>query len=277
MVAFQQKDIDDLSIGEALRLAREERGETIEDVERLTHVGKKYVTALESNDLKSLPEPVYAKKFVKALAKHYGIDPESAAENLLREMAVSVDPAATSRPVNFVEGRSLVASPILFKSVALGVAFLAIIGYFAYSVSAILKPPSVTLYSPHDDQVFSTSRVFIEGLTEPEVDLSVNGEPVLIEADGSFKDALNLPPGVSHLRIIAKKRHSREREILLKVVVEDLTTDAPEGTEDASATQEPEPEPAVAAPAPKPVVKESAPEPEPEPVPAPATSTSPTF
>lgn len=269
MVAFQQKDLDDRSIGEALRAAREERGESVEDVERLTHVGKKFVHALESNDLKKLPEPVYAKKFVKALAKHYGIDPEAASDALLKEMAVSVEAPARGRPVNFVEGRSLVASPILFKSAALGVVFLAIIGYFAYSVNAILKPPKVTLYSPHDDQVFADNRVVIEGLTEPEVDLFVNSEPVLIEADGSFKDMLNLPPGVAHLRIIAKKRHSREREILLKVVVE-----APKGPASATATEE-TPLPAEAtstppvAPAPKKIVI-------PPPAAPAATSTEPT-
>lgn len=232
MVAFQQKSLDDLSIGEALRLAREERGESVEDIERLTHVGKKFVHALEANDLGKLPEPVYAKKFVKALAKHYGIDPDAAADALIKEMAVATETPVSGRPVNFVEGRSLVASPILLRSVALGVLFLGIIGYFAYSVHAILKPPAVTLYSPHDDQVFADNRVVIEGLTEPEVDLSVNSEPVLIEADGSFKDMLNLPPGVSHLRVIAKKRHSREREILLKVVVEE-----PKPIESATTTE----------------------------------------
>ncbi len=221
MVAFQQKSLGDLTIGETLRASREERGESVEDVERLTHVGKKFVLALEANDLGKLPEPVYAKKFVKALAKHYGIDPDAASDALLKEMAVAAEVPVAGRPVNFVEGRSLVAAPILFKSVALGAVFVGIIGYFAYSVHDILKPPAVTLYSPHDDQVFADNRVVIEGQTEPEVDLSVNSEPVAIETDGSFKDVLNLPPGVSHLRVVAKKRHSREQEILLKVVVED--------------------------------------------------------
>lgn len=274
MVAFRQKDLDDLSIGEALRAAREGRGESVEDVERLTHVGKKFVHALEANDLGKLPEPVYARKFVKVLAKHYGIDPEAASDALLKEMAVSVEAPAAGRPVNFVEGRSLVASPILFKSAALGVLFLGIIGYFAYSVHDILKPPVVTLYSPHDDQVFADNRVVIEGLTEPEVDLSVNGEPVLIEADGSFKDMLNMPPGVSHLRVIAKKRHSREREILLKVVVEDrkaaasaTSTEESESPADATST------PAVVPPAPKPAVPPPAPVTNPEPATESATTT----
>ena len=208
--------------------------------------------ALETNDLGKLPEPVYAKKFVKALAKHYGIDPDAASDALLKEMAVAAEVPVSGRPVNFVEGRSLVAAPILFKTALLVVAFFGIIGYFAYSVHAILKPPAVTLYSPHDDQVFPNNRVVLEGLTEPEVDLAVNGEPVLIEADGSFKDVLNLPPGVSHLRLIAKKRHSREQEILLKVVVEDTKIPAPATTTDESGPDAGSAEPPAAAPKPKP-------------------------
>lgn len=256
MVAFQEKTLDDRTIGEALRSAREERGESVEDVERLTHVGKKYIVALEANDLSTLPEAVYAKKFVKALAKHLGLDPDAAAESLLKEMAVGGNAAASDRPVNFVEGRSLVVGPALFKRALAAAVFLAIVGYFAYSVSAILRPPSVTLYSPANDQVFPTSRVVLEGVTEPEVELTVNGEPVLIEGDGSFKDILNLPPGVSNLRIAAKKKHSHENRIFVRVVVEgSALPDATSTPETAAPSEEPAAASTTpaAAPTPKPV------------------------
>ena len=224
MVAFQEKTLDDRTIGDVLRDARQERNETLEDVERATHVGKKYIAALEQNDLKKLPESVYAKKFVKALAAHYGLDPNAAAESLLKEMSAGVGALAQQRPVNFVEGRSPVASPILFKTVAITAGFIGILAYFLFSIQNILKPPSLTLYSPQDDQVFPTSRVVLEGQTEREVDLFVNGEPVSIEADGSFKDILNLPPGVSTLSLVAKKKHSREHQVFIKVVVEEPNT-----------------------------------------------------
>ncbi len=230
MVAFQEKTLDDRTIGETLRAAREERSESIEQVERATHVAKKYIAALEGNDLKKLPETVYAKKFVKALSAHYGLDPQAAAESLLKELSAGVGASASRHPVNFVEGRSLVA-PVLFKSAALAAAFFAVIGYFAFSIQNILKPPSVTLYSPHDQQVFPTSRVVLEGVTEREADLSINGEPVSIDADGSFKDVLNLPPGVSDLRLVAKKKHSRENQVFLKVMVNE-----PKDLESATAT-----------------------------------------
>src|SRR5438876_10001362 len=116
MVAFHEKSLDDRTIGETLRAARESRGETVEDVERETRVGKKYVAALEAGELSVLPEPVYARKFIRALALHYGIDPDAASEGLMRELAVSSEERTTRHPVNFVEGRSLMAAPTLFKT-----------------------------------------------------------------------------------------------------------------------------------------------------------------
>ncbi len=235
MVAFQEKRLDDRTIGDALRTAREARGETPADVERATRVDKKFIVAFEANDFKALPEPVYAKKFAKALAAHYGLDPVAAVENLQREMAVVAGLRHTNRPANFIEGRGLLVAPALLKTGLIAAAFLAIIGYFTFSVHRILRPPSVTLYSPHDAQVFPTSRVVLEGVTEPEVDLQINGESVPIEQDGAFKDVLNLPPGVSNLHLTARKKHSRTNDIFLKVVV-NAPQEAASATPETSAT-----------------------------------------
>lgn len=221
MTGFQVKEIRDQSLGELLRDRRTERGETPDDVERATHVAKKYLAALEENDFKKLPDPVYARHFVRTLARHYGFDPEIAAANLVREMSVTVGSQAVRHPVNFIAGRTLMVTPKVVKGALLGACFLAVVGYFAFSVHHILKAPRLMVYSPQDDQVFYGQEVALEGLTEPEVELTVNGEEVPIEPDGSFKDTLNLPPGVSSLRVAARKKHSRENEIFLKVVVEE--------------------------------------------------------
>jgi len=260
MVAFHEKSLDDRTIGDALRAAREERGETYEDIERATRISKKFVAALETGDLKVLPEPVYARKFVRALALHYGIDPDAAAEGVMRELAVASENHAARHPVNFVEGRSLMATPKLFKTLLIAGGFLAVLIYFGASVVRILTPPKVTLRSPHDAEVFQSGRVVLEGDTEPGVDLAVNGETVPIGQDGSFSDVLTLPPGVSDLRLSAKKKHSRESQIFLKVVVDEPAVDAsasatPEVTDSASDIP-------ATTPAPKPKPK---PKPEPEP------------
>lgn len=271
MTNFQEKELNDRSLGDLLRERREELGQSLEDVERATRVSKKYLAALEASEYGKIPEAVYARKFVRALAEHYAIDADAAAEQLVREMAASAGTSMTRHPITFVEGRRLIVTPRLLKTGGFIAAFVAIFAYFLFSVHHILKPPALTLYSPQDDQVLMSSRVAFEGLTEPEVDLTVNGDPVFVETDGSFKDILTLPPGVSNLRIAAKKKHSRERELLIKVIVdmpalpggsatatEETAEDAPPPAATATPPVRTPPRPPVVVPVP-----DEIPEPEP--------------
>ena len=224
MVSFTSKDIQDRSLGDTLRTSREARGESFADIERVTQISKKYVEALEANAFKKLPDMVYAKNFVRRLATHYGLNKEALVESLVHEMsAVGSAAPSAQRPVNYVSGKTIAVTPRLAKGVVASAAFLVVIGYFVLSVNRILTPPSIEIYTPKDDQVYSSRLVALEGKTEPEVELTINKEPVAIEADGSFKDILSLPPGVSTLRVAAKKKHSKEQELYIKVVVEEKT------------------------------------------------------
>ncbi len=217
---FSSKEINDQSLGDLLRSMREARRLTFDDVERATRISKKYLSALEQNEFKKLPDPVYSKNFVRALAKFYGLDADEQTESLMHEMAALRQPADANRPGNFIAGRTLTVTPTLIKRVLIGGCFLAIAGYFAFSVHQILKPPKITIYSPQDNSIHVDQKVVLQGKTEPEVELTINKEPVPIEADGSFKDTLTLPPGASFLRVAAKKKHSKENEVYLKVVVQ---------------------------------------------------------
>ena len=222
MVSFERKNVTDGSIGDRLRQARVGRGESLESVERITQVSKKYIEAIEADEFKKLPDLVYAKNFVRALAKHYQLDPTSLTEELVKAMAVAGGRSVfgADRPVNFASGRRIVMTPSIMKTSLLVLVLLGIVGYFGVAVYRILLPPKITIYSPQDNQEFSDQEVVLEGQTEPGVELTVNRESVLIGTDGSFKDVLRLPPGVSILRVAGKKKHSKENEVYLKVVVD---------------------------------------------------------
>lgn len=229
MTAFQHKVIDDKGIGERLRESREEMNLSPKDVEKATRVSAKYISALEAHNFSRLPEAIYAKNFVRALSRHYGLDPDIMTDALTREMiAVTGKGASNDALIDRLQSKRLIATPAIIKVGMLGVVFLAFISYFAFSVHSILKPPKLIVHSPHDSQVFGERQVTLEGETDPEVELTVNQEAVLIEADGSFKEMLNLPEGVSILRVAAKKRHSKAQEIYIKVVI-----DPPEFEEEA--------------------------------------------
>jgi cytoskeletal protein RodZ len=63
-------------LGNTLSRARRARGITLEDAERDTHVSRRYLQALESEDFSSFPAPVYARGFLRTYSRYLGLNPE---------------------------------------------------------------------------------------------------------------------------------------------------------------------------------------------------------
>ena len=87
------------SIGEQLRLAREERGIGLREICDQTRISVHYLEAIEANDYKRLPGGVFNRSFIKAYAKCVGYDEREAIEGYtryLREHGDSSDDVNTT-------------------------------------------------------------------------------------------------------------------------------------------------------------------------------------
>ena len=87
------------SIGEQLRLAREERGIGLREICDQTRISVHYLEAIEANDYKRLPGGVFNRSFIKAYAKCIGYDEREAIEGYtryLREHGDSSDEVNTT-------------------------------------------------------------------------------------------------------------------------------------------------------------------------------------
>ncbi len=73
------------TFGQRLREEREKRGIPLEEVARAAKVGRHHLEALERNELDRLPGGPFNKGFVRAYARHVGIDPEAAVDAYTRE------------------------------------------------------------------------------------------------------------------------------------------------------------------------------------------------
>ena len=60
---------------------------------------------------------------------------------------------------------------------------------------------------PSHDAVIQTPRVIISGKTDPAAAIIVNGINAVVEPNGRFKLALDIPRGLNKLEIIAKRRY----------------------------------------------------------------------
>jgi len=76
-------------LGKTLSQARVARGLTLEDCERDTRISKRYLDALEREDWRIFPAPVYSRAFLRTYAQYLNLD----AQQLVRAMQAAIEPA----------------------------------------------------------------------------------------------------------------------------------------------------------------------------------------
>ncbi len=71
------------SLGAQLKLAREKRGVTLEDISSSTKIGTRMLRAIEADHYDQLPGGIFNKGFVRAFARAVGVDEDKAIEDYL--------------------------------------------------------------------------------------------------------------------------------------------------------------------------------------------------
>lgn len=82
------------TIGEQLRVSREEQGIALREISNQTRISMRYLEAIEGNDYKRLPGGIFNRSFVKAYARFIGFDETQAVEGYaqyLREQGQPID------------------------------------------------------------------------------------------------------------------------------------------------------------------------------------------
>lgn len=85
------------SLGQQLKQAREARGLTIQQIAENTHIGARFLQAIESDNYDILPGGVFNRAFVKKFARQAGMDEEQAARLYDEQLAeMGGEPTKTS-------------------------------------------------------------------------------------------------------------------------------------------------------------------------------------
>ena len=132
-------------VGESLRAAREARGLNLEDVEERLKIRRRFLDAIEREQWDMLPEPAYARAFLRSYAALLGLDGdelveryrdqqhEEAADSIEMEIRngdrlVVAPPATDARPIGSRPHWGLIAGAAAVIAVAALVLFLALRG-----------------------------------------------------------------------------------------------------------------------------------------------------
>ena len=176
------------TFGTSLREEREARGIALEEIASATRIGRRYLEALEENDLARLPGGVFNRGFVRAYAQFIGLDPDEVveaytqeeqaqglgipdSEAMIEEMARLVDRRAGRRMSRFLPvspmGRGLLLiSPLLVLAAA---------GWFALGRGAASGPQAPAETSPTSVEAMTPPRTSsgADSVSTP------NGTPVI--------------------------------------------------------------------------------------------------
>lgn len=212
------------SIGALLRQSREEAGLSVRDVASRTKIPERYVAFFEADAHGELTDDVYTKIYLKAYGKFLGFDTKTVLEHYRRERArvMAYDDARAPKnrhPAENIPTSQLVVTPKLIQTALLAVVVLGIAGYFAFELKTIVAPPDIALAAPKDGMVTAERSITVEGKTESEVSLRINGKPVSIDNRGNFKDTLELQEGLNLITVVGAKKHSKEMMVTRRVIV----------------------------------------------------------
>jgi cytoskeletal protein RodZ len=140
------------TIGELLRLAREERGVPLREVSDQTRISIHYLEAIESNDYNRLPGGIFNRSFVKAYARYVGYDEKKAVEGYTRYMRdqgdLGEDVASTPFHSKVYTDTPATRSPLL--TVVLAIVILALLTAGALALLKWYQRRSAAWYrAPH--------------------------------------------------------------------------------------------------------------------------------
>lgn len=123
------------TIGEELRIAREQRGISLREISDQTRISVHYLESIELDDYKRLPGGIFNRSFVKAYARSVGYDEKAAVEAYtkhMRERGEAGDDIPSLPHSKVYTDAKATRSPVL--TVVLAIVILAIVTAIALAV-----------------------------------------------------------------------------------------------------------------------------------------------
>ena len=211
-----------IRLGDRLKEARTKKGLTLTDLSATTRIPENYLLALEESRFQALPPAKgYCTAYLRELAKVLELNPESCLHQFFQEEGL--DNTSESHPDPGVRRNHLFSLSYFVRNVLIAVFVLIFAGYLVWQVKGIMEPPFLNIFSPAEGAVMNQLSTAIQGETEKECQLSINGQEIMIDDQGRFESTVNLSEGINTITISAIKKHGRTTTITKHIIANPVT------------------------------------------------------
>ncbi|MBI4032271.1 helix-turn-helix domain-containing protein [Candidatus Berkelbacteria bacterium] len=225
MTPFSKRRIaSSQSLGKKLLAARKRKGVDLRTAEAETHIPMKHLESLEHGTYHHLPSPVYTRGFLTRYAMYLGLKPEIvlaayddeySCYNQIRHVRVSkqtpqeglLRPHVTDEWLG--RSRPWFITPELLWGSSIAVLLVGLLGYIWAQVASFAAAPPLDVQTPGEVAV-SVEQVNVIGTTDPSASLTINEQPVAVDATGHFNQPVRLIDGVNTLEISATNKANKE-------------------------------------------------------------------
>ena len=206
------------TVGSMLQEARLQKGLTPQDVERVIKIREKYILALEADNFAALPSPSYAKGFVRNYAEYLGLPTDAIMAFFRRQMTdvskASLLPQGVSEPIS---ASWLHLTPGRFVALLISVLLVVFFFYLGNQYFRIGKAPPLTVVSPTNQEIVSSSRIAVEGQSDRDATVTINGISTIVRDDGKFYEQVAVEPGVNKITVTATSRFGKTTTVTKEV------------------------------------------------------------
>ncbi len=198
------------SIGEILKEERQRHRLSLEKLSQKTRIKLKYLQALEDNQFEKLPAATFVKGYIKIYSQLFGFDHQPLIALLRRDFKESVKGQLVPREfIKPVLKKRQFWGPAVFVVLGLALTFMTLISYVGYQWYQLTQPPSLEIINPTEDSLVA-ARVSVTGQTDVDAIVTVNSQPVALQADGSFETEVYLPrEGINTISVEAQDRQGK--------------------------------------------------------------------
>lgn len=222
-MAFLIRQLDTQTIGATLKSLRKRQGISLQMVSAKTHIHKKYLEAFENDAYHELPDPLYARHFLKLFVEVLHGDPDYFISRYDEECgSCPADVTRLKIPRQRIGKKVLLQwRSILGKLGIMSLALMMLV-YIGSQLHTLLSPPNLIVDNPHDDIQTITASIPISGQTDAEVSIKVNDFPVLTDPTGRFTTQITLTRGLNIITVEARKKYGKPNIVRRTVFLEDL-------------------------------------------------------